>query len=55
MAHRPLDPLAADGLACGPQRGVDARGTKPFPVMSMNPPDLAQEPTIGTLARALRP
>jgi hypothetical protein len=42
-------------LALGTQLGMDARRTVPFPMVSMNPLDIAQEFTIGDLARALRP
>jgi hypothetical protein len=55
LAHHPLDPLAADGVALGPQLGMDARSAISFAVMSMNAADIAQEPTIGDLARALWP
>jgi hypothetical protein len=55
LAHHPLDPLTADGLALGPQLGMDPRRTISFPVVSMNPLDIAQELTIGDLARAVRP
>ena len=54
-AHHPLDPLAADTLALGTQLGVDARCPVAAPVISMNPPDIAQQLAIGDLARALRP
>jgi hypothetical protein len=54
-AHQPFDPLVADGLALGPQLSMNARRAISFPVASMNPPDIAQELTIGDLARALRP
>jgi hypothetical protein len=40
LAHDPLDPLAADGLARGPQFGVDARRSVSFPVLRMNPLDV---------------
>jgi len=55
LAHNPFDPLAADGLARGPQFGVDARCPIPFPVLRMNPPDVDQQRAIGDLARAHRP
>jgi hypothetical protein len=55
MTHHPLNPLTADGLAFGTQLGMDARRTISFPVVSMNPLDIAQELTIGDLARAVRP
>jgi hypothetical protein len=42
-------------LAFGTQLGMDARRPISFPVVSMNPLDIAQELTIGDLARALRP
>jgi hypothetical protein len=54
LAHHPLDPLAADGLALGTQRSMDAWRTISFPVVSMNPLDIAEELTIGNLARAFR-
>jgi len=50
-----LDPLAAEGVALGPQLGMDARRAISFPMASMNALDIAQEPTIGDLARALWP
>ena len=55
LAHHPLDPLAAEGVALGPQLGMDARRAISFPMASMNALDIAQEPTIGDLARALWP
>ena len=55
LAHDPLDPLAADGLALGPQFGVDARRSVSFPVLCMNPPDVDQQRAIGDLAQAHRP
>jgi hypothetical protein len=55
LAHHPFDPLAADGLAFGTQRGMDARRTVSLPMVSMNALDIAQQPTIGDLAPALRP
>ncbi len=39
----------------GAQLGMDARRTISFPVVSMNSLDIAQEFTIGDLARALGP
>jgi hypothetical protein len=54
-AHHPLDPFTADILALGTQFGVDARCPIAAPVISMNPPDIGQQLTIGDLARALRP
>src|SRR5271154_5607648 len=50
VPHHPLDPAAADGLALG-----TARRAVSFPMVSMNALDIAQQPTIGDLARALRP
>jgi len=55
LAHDPFDPLAADGLALGPQFGVDARRSVSFAVLRMNPPDVDQQRAIGDLARARRP
>jgi hypothetical protein len=55
LAHHPLDPLTADGLALGTQLGMDARRTISFPVVSMNAPDIVQQRAIGNPARALRP
>jgi hypothetical protein len=55
LAHHPLDPLAADSLALGPQLGMDARRTVSFSIVGMKPLDIAQEFTIGDLAWALRP
>jgi len=49
LAHHPLDPLVADSLALGTQLGMDARRTISFPVVSMNPLDIAQEPTMAIL------
>ena len=51
-AHHPLDPLAADTLACGTQLGVDTRPPISAPVLGMNPPDIARQFAIGDLARA---
>jgi hypothetical protein len=53
--HHALDPLAAHGLPFGTQLGMDARRAVSSPMVSMNPLDIAQEFTIGDLARALRP
>src|SRR5262244_2291706 len=55
LAHDPFDPLAADGLACGAQFGMDARRSVSFLVLCMNPPDIGQQIAIGDLARAVRP
>jgi hypothetical protein len=41
LAHHPLDPLAADGVALGPQLGMDARRAISFPMASMNALDIA--------------
>jgi hypothetical protein len=51
--HHPLDPLAADGLTLGTQLGMGARRTLLLPMVSMNPLDITQEPTIGDPARGL--
>ena len=55
VTHHALDPPMADGLSFGTQLGMDARRAVSAPVVSMNPLDIAQEFTIGDLARALRP
>jgi hypothetical protein len=55
LAHDPLDPLAAGGLALGAQLGVDARCSISFPVLRMDPPDVDQQRAIGDLAWAVRP
>src|SRR5215471_6273243 len=55
LAHDPFDPLAADGLVCGAQFGMDARRSVSFLVRCMNPPDIGQQIAIGDLARAVRP
>ena len=55
LAHDPLDPLAADGMALGAQLGMDARRSISFPVLGMNPPDVDQQLAVGDLAWALRP
>src|SRR6266851_2873468 len=53
--HHALDPLAAHGLPFGTQLGMDVRRAVSSPMVSMNPLDIAQEFTMGDLARALRP
>src|SRR2546421_11996626 len=42
LAHQPLDPLAADGLALGPQLGMDTRRPISAPGVRMKPPDTRQ-------------
>ena len=55
LAHDPLDPLAADGLARGAQFSVDARRPVSFLVLRMDPLDVDQQRAIGDLAGARRP
>ena len=54
VAHLALDPPAADGLSPGTERCMNSGRAVSFPVAIMNPPDVAQKPAIGHLARALR-
>jgi hypothetical protein len=55
LTHHALNPPTADRLPLGTQRGMNSRRTISSSVTIMNPPDIAQKPTIGDLARALRP
>ena len=55
LTHHALNPPTADSLPLGTQRGMNSRRTVSSSVTIMNPPDIAQKPTIGNLARALRP